>query len=61
MDRRRPNGARQRRDHHAGRQQDRPERQATGLHRRGRAKGQRTQRHVHRNVREGRLQRQAVV
>ena len=39
MDRRRANGARLRRDHHAGGQQDGPLREATSLHRRGGEEG----------------------
>ena len=61
VDRRRADGARLGRDHNAGGEQDRPERQAAGLHRGRRAQGQGAQRHVHRDVGQGRLQRQAII
>jgi len=61
VDRRRQNRERQRRHHHARGEQDGLERQETSFDRGGREESQRTQRHVHRNVSQGRLQRQTVV
>ena len=61
VDRRRQDGARLRRHHHVGGQQDRPVGQASGVHGGGRAQGQGAQRHVHRDVGQGRIQCEAVV
>lgn len=56
VDRRRPDGARQRRDHHARRQQDGPLGQAPGVDGGGRAESEGAQRDVHRDECEGGLQ-----
>ena len=61
MDRRRADGARFGRDHHAGGEQDGPLGQAAGLHRGRRAQGQGAQRHVHRDLGQGRVQRQTTI
>ena len=61
MDRRRADGARVGRDHHAGGEQDGPLGQAAGLHRGRRAQGQGAQRHVHRDLGQGRVQRQTTI
>ncbi|TQS31314.1 hypothetical protein Golomagni_08408 [Golovinomyces magnicellulatus] len=58
---RRACGARQRRDHRARGQQDGSERQETSDDGRGGAKGARVQRDVHRDVGQGRAQRQGAL